>query len=257
MNPTINKKTLNFINYASLPILVILVWYIATANGWVSMLILPNIKSVWGAFITLLNNGQLAGDLKASLSRVGKGYAIAVVFGISLGSLMGAFTRVNKFFILTLNFIRQIPILAWMPLIIIWFGIEETSKVVVVTMGTFFPILLNTISGIHSISPNYVEVGRMLKLNPMQMFLKVYIPQALPSIFVGLRLSMGIAWMVVVAAELIAAKSGLGFRINDARTMMQSDIVIVGMFVIGIVGITLDRIIGAIGRLITPWMNRR
>jgi sulfonate transport system permease protein len=251
------QKIFNLANYAILPVFVILAWHFATKAGLVSALILPAVKSVLGAFAASVKNRQLVNDLAASLLRVIKGYAIAAVFGIGLGVFMGAFSRINKFFILTLNFIRQIPILAWLPLIIIWFGIEETSKVVVVTMGTFFPILLNTIGGIHSISPDYVEVGRMLKLNPLKFFLRVYLPQALPSIFVGLRLSIGISWMVVVAAELIAARSGLGFRINDARTMMQPELVIVNMFVIGVVGITLDRIIGAIGKCAAPWMNKR
>jgi sulfonate transport system permease protein len=216
---------------------------------------LPPISKVISSFAAMLTSGQIINDISVSLLRVLKGYSIAVAAGITLGILMGTSKIINKSLLLTLSFIRQIPIMAWIPMIILWFGIGEESKVVIIIMGTFFPILLNTIGGINQISEKYIEVGKVYKLSRWRMFTKIYLPSAVPSIFVGLKLTLGIAWMVVVAAELIASSSGIGFRINDARSLLKPDVVIVGMFTIGIVGILMDHILGFILKCLTPWKN--
>lgn len=166
---------------------------------------------------------------------------------------MGISERAHKFFIITLTSIRQIPIIAWMPLIILWAGIDEASKIVVIVIGSFFPILLNTINGIKQTPQSLIEVGRMFKLSKWDLFKKIYFPSAIPSIFVGLRLGLGISWMVVVAAEIIAASSGVGYRINDARSLLQSEVVIIGIIVIAFIGALMDQILSRILKKITPW----
>ena len=149
--------------------------------------------------------------------------------------------------------IRQIPIIAWIPLIILWCGIGELSKIVVIVLAAFFPIMMNTMSGISSTPAGYIEVAQLYKLSFFKTFRKVYLPQ----ILVGLKLGLGISWMAVVAAELIASLSGIGYRMSNARSLMQSDVVIVCMILIGLIGILMDKILGVIFTAITPWNKKQ
>ena len=215
--------------------------------------ILPRISMVWQAFLEMLQSGQLWNDLSVTLSRVLKGYLLSVALGTVLGSLMGMSKMIANLLQPTVTVIRQIPIIAWIPLIILWCGIGELSKVVVIVMAAFFPIMMNTMSGISSTPAGYIEVAQLYKLNYFKTFRKVYLPHALPQILVGLKLGLGISWMAVVAAELIASLSGIGYRMSNARSLMQSDMVIVCMIVIGVIGILMDKILGAIFTAITPW----
>ena len=147
--------------------------------------------------------------------------------------------------------------LAWIPLIVLWFGIGETSKIIVIVLAAFFPILINTISGIKSTDPKLIEVGKMYNLSKLKLFIKIYLPSAIPSIFVGLKLGLGVSWMAVVGAEIIAATSGIGYRINDARSLMQPEVVFVGMIVIAIIGLLMEQILNRISKILTPWMNKK
>ena len=236
-----------------LPALVLASWHLVTTMGVFPTAILPPIDSVGRAFIRMLGSGQLFTDVRISVTRVLVGYSIAAVVGIAMGTLMGTSDRMNRFFAPTLNAIRQIPILAWIPLIILWFGIGEESKIVIIILAAYFPILLNTFSGIRSTPKGYVEVARLYRLGKWEVFRKVYFPSALPQIFVGLKLGLGISWVAVVASELIAASSGICFRISDARSLMMADVVIVGMMVIGTIGMLMDRGLTMIFRKLSPW----
>ncbi|MHC1681940.1 MAG: ABC transporter permease [Clostridiaceae bacterium] len=246
-----------FFNYSILPIGILVLWWIVTKKQLFPSAILPSIGNVVDSLINQLKSGQLVKDIGISLLRVVKGYSIAAFLGISIGVLMGVSEKVNKFFIISFSSVRQIPMMAWIPLIILWAGIGEVSKVVVIVLGAFFPILLNTINGIKMTPKGYVEVGRMFKLSKWDLFRKVYFPSAIPSIFVGLKLGLGISWMTLVAAELIAASSGIGYRINDARSLMQPEVVIVGMIAIGVIGVIMDQILSRILKGLTPWITNR
>ena len=149
--------------------------------------------------------------------------------------------------------IRQIPMIAWFPLIILWCGIGELSKVVVIVIAAFFPVLVNTLNGIQSTPDSYIEVADLYKLTKLERFTKLYMPHALPDILVGVKLGLGVSWMAVVAAELVAATSGIGFRMNDARSMMRSDKVIVCMILIGLVGVLMDKLVTVLFGVLTPW----
>ncbi|OPX43278.1 putative aliphatic sulfonates transport permease protein SsuC [Ruminiclostridium hungatei] len=240
-----------------IPAAVIIFWSIATARGIAPEAILPSIRSVLKVFKENLASGQLELDLGISLMRVVKGYFAAVLLGVILGTTMGMSKNMNYIFSLTLNAIRQIPMMAWIPLIILWFGIDELSKIVVIILGAFFPIMVNTFSGIRGTPPGYIEIARLYKLSRWNTFRKVYLPSAIPQIFVGLKLGLGISWMAVVAAELIASTEGIGFRISDARSLMKPDVVIMGMIVIGVVGILMDKILTFVSRKATPWIGSK
>ena len=170
---------------------------------------------------------------------------------------MGMNKFANRFFMLTFTAIRQIPMIAWVPILIIWFGIGEESKVAVIFLAAYFPVLVNTVSGIERTDPKLIEVGKMYHLNGWQQFTKIYLPSALPSIFVGLKLGLSVSWMAVVGAEMIAATSGIGFRINDARSLMQYPVVFAGIIAIAVVGVIMDLAISLIGKLCTPWEKGR
>ncbi|MGX3066066.1 ABC transporter permease [Ursidibacter arcticus] len=250
LNVSLNRN-LKFI----LPLSILLGWYCSTTIGGLPETALPKISSVGTTAVEMIRSGELYADLGISLRRVLVGFFLASTIGITLGILMGISKKISEFFQLTLTAMRQIPMVAWIPLIILWAGIDELSKIVVILFAATFPIIVNTINGIDSTSKSFLEVAEVYRMSKWDTFRKIYLPSALPALFTGLRLSLGISWMAVVASELIASSSGIGFRLNDARSLMRSDVVIVCMFVIGSVGLLMDKIICIAAELATPWKN--
>ena len=236
-----------------IPAAIVAFWIWAKANWEISDGILPTIKAVGVAFVEMASSGQLWEDIGVSLSRVVKGFLVSGVLGVIFGSLIGMFRTVRELFKPMFTVIRQIPMIAWIPLVILWFGIGETSKVVIIVLAAFFQVLVNTESGIEQTPEDYLEVAKLYKLSPWKTFTKVYLPHALPQILVGLKLALSVSWMAVVAAELIAATSGIGYRMSTARSLMRSDQVIVCMIVVGVIGILMDKGIGLIIESFTPW----
>lgn len=249
MNETVRKILLGLI----IPILVILIWIYSTAVEKIPIGILPPISLVFSGFKEMLETGELQADILVSLSRVLKGYLIASGIGISLGSLIGMYRPVREMLMPLLTIIRQIPIIAWIPLIILWAGIDELSKVIVIVLAAFFPILVNTEAGIEKTPQGILEVAKLYRLSPWETFSKVYLPHALSHILVGLKLGLGVSWMAVVAAEMIAATNGIGYKLNYSRSMMHANKVMVCMIVIGIIGVVMDKFIGWLFGLFTPW----
>lgn len=236
-----------------IPVIIVLAWYLSTTFGSVPPSLLPGLSKVGNTFLSILQSGRLVSDLSISLSRVVKGYLLSVAIGVTLGSIMGMSSNMRYVFQPIVTVIRQIPMIAWIPLIILWAGIGEASKVIVIVIAAVFPILVNTLSGISSTSGNYVEVAKLYKLSKWKTFIRVYLPHALPQILVGLKLGLGVSWMAVVASELIASTSGIGYRMSDARSLMQSDVVIICMIVIGLLGIIMDKGLSILFSLFTPW----
>lgn len=248
-----NFNLLRYLNYSLLPISIFVFWYVVTQTGEVPTVLLPTIGSVMESLGTQIKSGRLIQDISISLMRILKGYSLAALIGITLGVAMGMNEKINRFFIFTFTSIRQIPMLAWIPLLVMWFGIGEESKIAVIFLASYFPIMVNTVSGIKRTDLKLIEVGKMYDLNHRELFTKIYLPSALPSIFVGLKLGLGISWMAVVGAEMIAANSGIGFRINDARSLMQSSVVFSGIISIAIAGVIMDLILTWIAKASTPW----
>lgn len=235
------------------PIAVILIWEYFSWNGTINPSVLPSPVTIWETFVQMLLSGDLGKHLGISLLRVVQGYIIGSVLGIAVGTLMGLVRKFDRALTLILGIIRPIPIIAWVPVIILWLGIGETSKVSVIAMGTFFPVLLNTIQGIQSTDEKYREVARVLEKSHTSLLLHVILPSALPSIFTGLRLGLGTAWMSVVGAELIAASSGIGYLISYAGQLSQPDVMLVGVFTIGVVGLLIDVLIKFIQGRVLRW----
>ncbi|MCL2271275.1 MAG: ABC transporter permease [Treponema sp.] len=251
------RKALWLLFSLILPLLIFILWYTVSRNKLVSSLVLPSPGTVADEFWNQLTAGTLKTDIAVSVKRILSGYSLAATAGIILGVVMGMSRAAEKFFTLTFTSIRQIPMMAWIPLLIIWFGIGEESKVAVIFMAAYFPVLMNTLSGIRRTDPKLIEVGKMYKLSRIKLFIKIYLPSALPNIFVGLKLGLGISWMAVVGAEMIAASSGIGFRLNDARSLMQFPIVFSGMIAIAVTGVIMDQILTFISKAATPWEKNR
>ncbi|MBR4322224.1 ABC transporter permease [Treponema sp.] len=251
------NKTKAILLRTLIPLGVIAAWLYATHFMDISQSILPRISGVKDGFVELVKSGTLQKDISISILRVIRGYFFSILTGVLLGTLMGMSSSVYKIFHGSLTTIRQIPNIAWIPLIILWFGIKELSKTVIIVMAAFFPIMTNTLNGILSTPQGYIELAQLYKLSRWKTFTKVYLPHALPHMLVGLKLGLGSSWMAVVAAELIASSSGIGYRLSDARSLMRSDIVIVCMIVIGIVGIIMDKLISLIFKYLTPWAKKK
>ncbi len=238
--------------YFLLPLAVIALWQGLFELGLIRPILLPPPTRVAKAFWTLTASGELPRHVAISLWRVLEGFAIAAAAALPLGLAIGLSKGVDRATDLFLQLVKPIPPIAWIPLAILWFGIGEAAKVYIIFLGAFFPILVNTVDGIRQTDHRFVELARILEVPRRRFILQVVVPGALPAIMTGLRVGVMVAWMCVVASELIAASSGVGYLIMDARQLSQTDVVLVGMITIGAMGKLLDSILKHLeGRLIT------
>jgi ABC-type nitrate/sulfonate/bicarbonate transport system permease component len=214
---------------------------------------LPPPTAVFSAALDLLQRGVLFTHILDSLYRVLMAVGTATLLGVPLGLAMGWFPRFRRAVDPLLEFIRPIPPLAWIPLSILWFGIGDTQIVYIIFLAAFFPIVLNAMAGARDIDPYLVRAGQSLGARPGELFGTVVLPGALPNIFTGLRVGLGIGWMALVAGELVAAPSGLGYMINNARTIFRSDYILLGMVLIGVLGLLLDFLMRRLALLVMPW----
>ncbi len=234
-----------------------LIWEAASRNLPQLQNMLPPPSEVLDGGWQLLKQGTLQRDVLASLKRVCVALTFASAIGFPLGTALGASNRFAWFVEPIVNFFRPIPPLAWIPLSIVWFGINDAQNEFIIFLGAFFPIILNTMEGVRDVDRQLIRAARTLGAHRTAIALTIVLPAALPSMFVGLRIGTGIAWMALVAGELVAATSGLGFLISQGRLLYRSDFIIVGMLMIGLIGLLLDALIRFIQQLVTPWRAER
>jgi NitT/TauT family transport system permease protein len=241
------------------PLLFLIFWWLVT-RGNPNGLIPPPMevwRAIWDTAFGGINDdafsGMLATHLIASVSRVYGGFALAVLAALPLGMLIGRVALVRAALEPTFQLLRPVPVTAWLPLAMIIFGIGPKSAFFLVFLGAFYPILVNTVFGVRSVDPRLFEAASMLGASPASMFPKVVLPAALPSIFTGLRLGLGFAWVVIVVGEMTGVQTGLGAMIMDARQLSRTEIVIAGMIVIGLAGFISDQIVQQIGRAFLSW----
>ncbi|AOY86993.1 ABC transporter permease [Marinobacter salinus] len=228
---------------------IIVVWQGAIEILNPSAAILPTPGATASTLWTLIATGELFTHVFASLSRVLSAWALAAIIAIPLGLIQGSNRRFESVFDPVVELFRPISPLAWIPLAILWFGIGESGKIFIIFIATFFPILLNTVSGVKAVDPVMIRAGRILGCDTsLKLFLKVILPAAMPTILVGLRIAFGTGWAAIIAAELVAAQEGLGFLISDGMEILRSDLVLAGMVVIGILGVMIDSVFRLIGR---------
>lgn len=228
---------------AILPLVVLLaLWQAAASAGIWSEYVLPSPQRVFLAGWNMAQTGVLLKHILVSLGRVLTGFSIAFVLAFLLGVLAGLRPKSAVYYKHIVEFLRNVPPLSLIALLILWFGIGETSKIIIIVLASFFPMFLNIKKGLASCDTKLIEVGHSLNFTEGQIFWRILLPNALPDILVGMRVGLGYSWRAIIGAEMIAAASGLGYLILDAQQMSRSDKVIVGIFVIGIVGYLCDRL---------------
>lgn len=252
-------KTANKIGVGLEPFILILivlaVWIAFDKTGRLNTVVMPSFDKVVGTFVKKISDGSLVIQLFISLVRVLKGYFLSAILGIGLGIAIGLSEHTKRMSDLLIHFIKPIPPIAWIPLVILWLGIEESSKVFLIFIGGFFTILINVIDGIRYTDQKLLEVAKVMETPKLKLITKLIIPAALPNIFTGLRIGMSSCWTCVVAAELVASTSGIGFMISNARNFGQMDVIVVGMVVIGVTGRIMDLIIRAIEKRAIVWSS--
>ena len=219
-----------------LPVGLLLVWELAARGGYLSSRILPEPLAVLKAGLELAESGDLWQHIQVSALRALTGFAIGGGLGLLLGLLTGSFRKAEVLLDTTLQMIRNIPPLALIPLVILWFGIEETAKLFLISLGVFFSVYINTFHGIRAVDPALIEMGRMYGLQGWPLFREVILPGALPSILVGVRYALGFMWVILIVAETISAQAGIGYMTMNAREFLQTDVVLLGILIYALLG---------------------
>jgi sulfonate transport system permease protein len=237
----------------AVPVVLLVVWQAAAQLGWLSTRILPAPLDVVKAAITLALSGELWSHVWTSTWRALAGFVIGGGLGLGLGLLTGSFTKAETLLDSTIQMVRNIPPLALIPLVILWFGIEEKAKLFLVSLGVFFPLYINTYHGIRSVDKGLIEMGRSYGLSGWQLYREVILPGALPSILVGVRYSLGLMWVILIVAETIAADAGIGYMTMNAREFLQTDVVLLGILLYALLGKLADVLAKGLERYWLRW----
>ena len=263
-------KPLRVLQGVLVPLAILAVWQWVSASGLVNPQILPSPAAVfarWLAYLaplepydpaksgyfTWLLSGELFHDAYASLSRVILGFLVGATLALPLGLLMGASDAIYKLFNPLIQVLRPIPPIAFIPLAILWFGLGNPPAIFLITLGAFFPVLMNTIAGVRHVDAIYIRAAQSLGAGRATLFLRVMLPAAAPYILTGARIGMGTAFIVVIVAEMIAVNNGLGYRILEAREYFWSDKIIAGMMTIGLLGLGIDTGMSRLNSFLLKW----
>lgn len=236
-----------------LPILLLTLWQLSVSSGWLSSRILPAPSAVLLAGWTLLGSGDIWQHLAISSWRAFIGLAIGGGLGLVLGFISGLSRWGERLLDSSVQMIRNIPHLALIPLVILWFGIDESAKIFLVALGTLFPLYLNTYHGIRNVDPALVEMSRSYGLSGFALFWQVILPGALPSILVGLRFALGFMWLTLIVAETISASAGIGYLAMNAREFLQTDVVVLAIVLYAVLGKLADIAARALERAWLRW----
>jgi sulfonate transport system permease protein len=235
------------------PVGLILLWQLLSQVGLIPTRILPAPTQIVEAAIRLAGTGELTRNIGISLYRALVGFAIGGGIGLFLGVLNGLSKPAELLLDGSLQMVRNIPPLALIPLVILWFGIGDQARIFLVILGVFFPIYINTFAGIRSIEPNLLEMGRVYGLKRQELFWQIVVPGALPSMLVGLRYALGLMWLTLIVAETIAANSGIGYMAMNAREFMQTDVVVLSILLYAVLGKLADSIVRFLERKLLAW----
>jgi len=235
------------------PAAIVLAWQAASMAGLVRPEFLPAPTTIAGTAANLLVSGELWTHVRTSAWRALSGFAIGGGAGFVLGMANGLSSLSEKLLDTTLQMVRNIPNLALLPLVILWFGIGEEAKLVLVSLGVFFPMYVNTLHGVRSVDQQLLEMGRAYGMSDRQLFLRVVLPGALPSVFVGLRYGLGIMWLTLIVAETISASAGIGYMAMNAREFMLVDVVVFAILIYAALGKLADSVARLLERVCLAW----
>jgi sulfonate transport system permease protein len=228
---------------ALVPGILVVIWEVVVRLGLISPNLMPPPSEIVRTFRDLLADGTLLAHIGVSGLRVLTGFVIGATLAVVAGAAIGLSKRLEALFDPTFQALRAIPSLAWVPLLLLWLGIDEGPKLTLISIGAFFPVYLGLVSGIHNVDRKLVEVGEIYGLGNFALIRRIFMPAALPSLFTGLRNGLSLAWMFVVAAELIAATRGLGYLLTDGRETGRADVVIVAIITLAILGKLSDSVL--------------
>ncbi|BDR75582.1 ABC transporter permease [Clostridium tetani] len=256
-----NKKT-GFENILTIGtvLIILLIWFMASTLGWVDPKLIPSPKSVWTALIDIMQNGYknytLLQHLGASIERLVVAFFSAVIIATPLGLASGYNSKIRALLEPIIEFYRPLPPLAYYTLLVLWLGIENESKIALLFLACFAPIYISCVSAVIKIKEDYINSAYTVGANKWQVFIYVIFPACLPDIFTGLRTALGVAYTTLVSAEMVAAKSGIGWMVLDASRYLRSDIIFLGIIIMGITGILLDKSIQFIENKVVPWKGK-
>lgn len=236
------------------PLAILVLLEIVVRIGWVQSYQMPAPSEIFST-LTDLADGALWKHISASLLRVLSGFAIGAGLALLFAAWVGLSREAEAYLEPTFAGLRSIPSLAWVPLLLLWLGIGETSKIVLIAIGAFFPVYLNGVAAIRGIDRKLVEVGKMYRFSQRQMIVHLFLPAALPGLFTGLRSGLSLAWMFLVAAELIAATKGLGYLLSDGRETSRPDIVLAAIIVLALLGKISDGVLAMLERRFLAWRD--
>ncbi|MBB3110600.1 sulfonate transport system permease protein [Paenibacillus phyllosphaerae] len=244
-----------FARGAALPILILAVWQTLSATGAISEQLFSSPWLILKQYAALTLSGELPHHLRISIVRASLGFLLGGSAGLIIGLLVGMYRRFEETVNPTVQMLRTVPLLAITPLFIMWFGFGELSKVLLISLGAFFPLYVNTFLGVRNVDAKLFDVARVLEFSRFRQMTKLVLPAALPNILLGIRLSLSIAWLCLVVAELLGADTGVGYMIQDARAFMQTDIVFVGITIFALVGKLSDSIVRYLENRLLRWQD--
>lgn len=238
-------------------VVLLAAWWLVSATGLVDPMFLPGPGAVLGALVEQAANGELWADIGVSSFRILIGFVLATVMAVPIGTLMGVNARIEAALEPLMDFIRYMPVVAFVPLTIVWVGIDESQKFLIIWMGTFFQQVLMVADAVRRTPRTLVSLGETLGLSWVQQLTRIVVPAALPRIWDALRVTLGWAWTWLVVAELVAASSGMGFRITVAQRFFETDLIIGYVFVLGMLGLILDQLMRGAGRRMFAYQEGR
>ncbi|AGK53333.1 aliphatic sulfonates ABC transporter permease SsuC [Bacillus sp. 1NLA3E] len=252
---TIQKQLIVMLRGLILPVAVVAIWQLVGSFGLVSKTLLPTPWAILGSFTDLIVTGELWGHMEISIWRAAIGFVIGAGLGLLLGLFVGFSNKTEHFMDPSLQMLRTVPHLAVAPLFILWFGFGETSKILLIAKGAFFPIYVNTFLGIRGVDSKLFDVARVLEFSRLKLITKLIIPAALPNILLGVRLSLGVAWLGLVVAELMGSSEGIGYMIMDARQFSNTEVVFVGIIIFALVGKFTDSVVRLFETRLLKWQD--
>ncbi len=236
-----------------LPALLLLLWWLAARHAWVPVLVLPPPADVLEALQALLRSGELWQHTAVSVQRVLGGFALGAALGLALGAVMGLSALARDYLYPSFKALAQVPVLGWLPLLMLLVGLDESLKWLLVAKAALVPVTLNTMKGLENVPRRYVELAQVLAYSRWQLLSRVLLPAALPPIWTGLRYGLTHAWLALVVVELLASSEGLGFLIIYGRQLFQLELVMAAVLVVGLFGWSLDRLLAAIEAHLLRW----
>lgn len=238
-----------------LPVGLLILWQGVSTLGWADPALFPAPVSIAKELYQLLLSGELWDNLKISMARALGGFFLGGTAGLVLGLFVGMHQRAEEYIDPTVQMLRTIPLLAITPLFILWFGFGELSKVLLIALGSFFPMYVNAFLGVRNVDAKLFEVAKVLEFSQSKQIRKLLLPAAMPNILLGLRLSLSISWMVLVVAELMGADRGVGYLIQDARSFMRTEVVFIGILLFAAVGKISDSLVRLLEARLLKWQD--